>query len=480
MATVVAGTVQSQLTNAPRPLMRALSQEFSYLVPNSCYTRAAAGGWDGRLRPFHASNGTFPSGLLARVCAKVQESGEDLRLVDTRPGYGDGDMLHWAYQGPGLRDYQQAFAEDVLTYRWGVLHAVPRAGKTIAALHALSQVAQSPTAWVCERVGLARQAAKAAQRCLPGISVGVVGDGDCELTGDLSICTIQSLAAALQTEHNDDDSDYQERGLTEQQHEEIRTWLPNVRVVVVDEGHHLAPGATSAREGGPSYQAVLNAMIGTSHRIGLSATPWSERGNGILIECLVGPILRRVLYEELIERGLLVRPRITFASIPPVAGVWDYQEKYRLSIVEHEKRNELIVDHCKQFRRDNVQTLVTVRRIKHGELLAQLIPDSVFLRGGTPGEEVSALVEAFCTNQVPTLVSTILGEGIDMPACGAVVRASGGLSGIVQLQEMRCLTPYPGKDVAYVEDFFDRTLSTHSWSRLQICKAMFPGCVELQ
>ena len=268
MATVIAQSTSSRLEGAPRPLLRGLSDRFSYLFPDSAYTRASAGGWDGRLRPFHAGTGRFPTGLLPRVCQHLRDAGEEFRFVDGRPSL-DGDARPVPFDAD-LRDYQQAFVGDVERYRWGVLHAVPRAGKTHAAMATLARLGGWPACWICERVGLARQTADVAARLLPGVACGVVGDGDCDLSGDLTICTVQSLAAAVRGAHADD-SDYAERPLTAEQHEAIRGWLPNVRVVVVDEAHHVLGDGARCKDGQrPSYHAVLDLCTGASHRLGLS------------------------------------------------------------------------------------------------------------------------------------------------------------------------------------------------------------------
>ena len=64
-----------------------------------------------------------------------------------------------------------------------------------------------------------------------------------------------------------------------------------------------------------------------------------------------------------------------------------YQELYTKAVVENQQRNELIRDLAEEMHYLGRPTLIMVERIKHGEVLEQMIENCVFVPGGDGSDD---------------------------------------------------------------------------------------------
>jgi superfamily II DNA or RNA helicase len=171
--------------------------------------------------------------------------------------------------------------------------------------------------------------------------------------------------------------------------------------------------------------------------IGLSATPRREDGKEMLIWAGTGPICANISASDLIERGFLARPHIDFLEIDPVPVPrhTNYQEVYKRAIVENEDRNTQIALKAVELA-EKGKIYIHVRRVAHGERLAALVNELLpqgyhkaeFIYGQDTTQTRQRVINSFRKKDLRVLVSTLLGEGMDLPEMYALILASGGLS----------------------------------------------------
>ena len=107
-----------------------------------------------------------------------------------------------------------------------------------------------------------------------------------------------------------------------------------------------------------------------------------------------------------------------------------------------------------------------VVRIDHGEMLKERIPGSVFLSGKDNTTLRQATLKKFAKGEIKVLISTLLGEGTDVPSINCFIAAGAGKSPIGVIQRAgRALRIAPGKKTAIIVDFRDsgKYLGDH-WS----------------
>jgi superfamily II DNA or RNA helicase len=201
------------------------------------------------------------------------------------------------------------------------------------------------------------------------------------------------------------------------------------------------------------------------------------------MEAICSHVIHRIRVQDLVP-DYLVPPRVVFLPVrgPKLGYTVDWREAYELGIVEHKKRNRLIVDLAKNLSLDNgIPTLVLVRRRAHADLLGELIPESVVVKGGE-AVLTSRSVQHFLDGRHQVLIgTTVLGEGVDVPRAGALIYASGHADGVTMMQSyFRPLTAAAGKTIGRIYDFQDKhhpTLRDHARKRMEFAQRQLGRCV---
>lgn len=265
--------------------------------------------------------------------------------------------------------------------------------------------------------------------------------------------------------------------------------------VLVHNCHHL-PSNT--------MNAVARESVNAYYRIGVSATPWRDAGDDILIEA----ILRKrrpentINASKLIGLGFLTPCTIYFVPNKEVAQGKSYHTVYKRAIVENKKRNENIVKIAVKMKETKDKTtLILIQHVKHGETLQKMlfkkIPEESFtvkvahpktgkeqlvrvknvefLSGQDDSIRRAAVIKATKEKKVKILIgSTIADEGLDVPSLDCLILAGGGKSSTRAFQRVgrviRLFTdPNTGipKDRAIVFDFVDYTPMLRRHSRVR-------------
>lgn len=469
-------TIRSDVTEIltkHRALTKHLREELSYDEPNAIYSQSyKRGRWDGRIRYFR--QGKVPSGLTARALEIIYQhlKPDDVKVVDLTPKH----TYSTTQLNAELRsEYQLPAVEAILKAKRGIIYAPPRAGKTVIAAAVIARKFATPTLFIVERLVLQEQTIQALQKRLPNIKIGRLG-GSIHNIGDVTVCTIQTLLKAYRDELSAQKfslnvvEDEETEELDESTAEKIRELNETAKMVVVDETHHAV--ATS-------YAAVLAKQVEREYLIGLSGTPWvaiddptkwqSEIriGQNIQLEATIGPIIYEVRYDLLIKLGYLVPPICYFINIPRQKGLPnEWAELYKAYICDEKSiRNKVIAQVAKRYVEQNRPVLIVVKRIDHGIALENLIYGSMFLYGKDPEAVRREAIANLRSKKVKCIISTILGEGVDIPELEVVINAEAGRSPQKCLQRQRAMTSAAGKDVCVYIDIFDHNGTFYSQSQ---------------
>jgi len=442
------------ITPLPVEAETALYESLRYHPENYFYaTRYQSNQWDGYTECYSKVTHSFRSGLIQRVVRLLQDLGY-IVTVSNQPSLLSIKSVDTI---PYLRTWQRDAIRKVLEYGRCGIWAPPRSGKTVFACGLVDVLQLYPVVYFCERLEIAQQVPEKFLLFTPNISVGVVGNGEVTI-GEVTVMTVQSAMAAYGNHHKRSKDEEEEKEPRDKK--AVRDLIESARVVIYDEYHHVAHA---------SGQFIMGKIRQASCIVGLSATPWRDDNANLLLERAVGPVGYQVTYSHLIDCGLLVRPHIYMYKLPKASGDGGkaYQTLYKEYIVENAFRNLVIARVTVEFQRLRWPNIVLVDFIKHGNILHDIIPNSLIVTGQDRmswRKQVMELVNDGCTD---TIITTLWGEGVDVPPLRAVVLAGGGESSIETFQHLRSITPYDGKDCGVVVDFFDdaRYLRRHSKAR---------------
>lgn len=210
----------------------------------------------------------------------------------------------------------------------------------------------------------------------------------------------------------------------------------------------------------------------------MSGTPFRDKGDDILIEGCFGRKIIEINASYLIKRGFLVKPYISFIPIKNMKGenLGPYSSVYKSAIVENAFRNEMIAKLSENLFNMGRTTIVLVQQIHHGEILEELIPNSVFIHGSSGKKRQRHIQDIKNGHAKITIASSILDEGLDCKPLDALVLAGAGKSSTRALQRIGRIIrnyTYPDgrvKTDAFVYDFRDhqKYLSKHALARHKI------------
>lgn len=257
--------------------------------------------------------------------------------------------------------------------------------------------------------------------------------------------------------------------------------------VLVSNCHHI-PAQT--------ITTIANKCKNAYYRIGVSATPWRDAGDDLLIEAVLNKKKDAVITASmLIEKGYLVKPEIYFVPIKQVFKGKNYQDIYNKAIVENLDRNKIITKIAYNMYIRDKHILMLYKNIKHGEKLLDMVSKRIgekvkpftiknpktnkdvtvrvrnveLLSGNDDTVKRLAVFEAVKIGFCRCLIaSTIADEGLDLPILDTLILAGGGKSSTRAFQRIgRVIRLHEGKTKGIVFDFTDYTpmLRRHSRNR---------------
>lgn len=419
------GSTRFQVRGGGGDVDKMLGRMLSYDNPDAEHSAMAPP----RIELYDRERRCAAMGLLGRAEIAVEALGYSVETQVLGDRSGRGIETDWEFPHD-LRSYQRDAVSSVLEQGGGVVGVPTGGGKTVIAMRLLDLLGENAIVFVHTKE-LLHQWADEVRDSL-GVEPGVIGDGEWS-EGPVTICTMQTLMS---------------RGTYE---------LEDYGVMVFDECHRTSAADTMNE---------IGLRLEATWRVGLSATPWRRiSGAEMKIEGAVGGVAYDATAEDLIDDGFLSEPR--FETIghdgPTARGSSDYHEAYERCIEKSDPRNAAVVERASELARSGYKVLVNIDRVDQGQELTDAIDSGMggataaFLSGTDPSSRRERVMDDFAGDGAPdVLVSTLIKEGVDIPAMDAVILAHGGKSDISTLQVIgRALRTGGGRDHAVVADVAD-------------------------
>lgn len=434
--------------------------------------------WDGTKTVTKVvSNGLkAPSGLLYYIREILKENGIEYQILDERPS--EIKTPGWSIDGLILRDYQLEAVTNGLNRKRGVMEAATGSGKTEMSTYMIASAASFPSIFYVNSCDLLEQTYDRFKKYIRyngnEVKIGRIGAGHFDV-GDINIITVQTAERSLcgsYSKYSFDDIDIDDNtNLDQKQKSILNDLIKSSQFVICDECHHVSCN---------TIQNILNNSFSAKYRFGASASPWRDDGLDILIEASFGRKFCSISASFLIKKGYLVKPIITFnhfrQSLGPAGNFNSHYTKY---VVENEARNNWIAQEALKQIEKNMPTIILVKWIKHADILYKLIGKCEVLAGSgelkkNPKLRKDILDKMRSRETMCIIATTLLDEGVDVPAASVGIFAGGGKSSTRELQRVgrfiRTDSEDKNKTNAYIEEFMDHTkwLSHHAKNRRRI------------
>jgi superfamily II DNA or RNA helicase len=228
--------------------------------------------------------------------------------------------------------------------------------------------------------------------------------------------------------------------------------LKNAEVIHGDEIHH-----TSQNELG----SILKKCTSASIRFGYSATPRREDGYDMMLEAHIGPIIYKKGISDLIKEGYLSKPKIYMLKIPYFLNKrLTYKAAYK-QFIKSDLKNKIVAEIAYRFGRIGKSVLISFSRIEHLKLVKteldkindlDLVIETVI--GNDTADFKEEAIYALNTKKYNIVLSTLFGEGIDLPRLDVLMNLRNAKSNVDCYQQTgRALRI--GDGTKYIIDFFD-------------------------
>ena len=428
--------------------------------------------WDGKshLAKQRGKCITFPTGLFSKIRDILKEQNINSTIIDERNSVvlSNSYTLNDKYK---LRDYQEFSVNKSCECQRGIIQVGTGGGKNIISVGIMSKTGLIPTIFYVLSKDLLLQAKEEFEDKIrkngQKINIGMVGAGECDIQ-DITVMTIQTAVRAFGKRFVASDDDEYEDDKTDIaiKKQEICDFVRSAKLVFVDECHH-APSDI--------VRDIMNESKDAKYRFGLSASPWRDDGNDMLIEAQFGRKIVKITSSYLIKNNYLVKPKIYFKRIKSISKKFHtYKNVYENFIVRNDDRNSYIANTANEFANKGKPTLILVKWIEHGKEIQKFLPNSVMITGeDSLSKRKNAIDKMRSKEQLITIATSLADEGIDILPLECGILAGSGKSSVKALQRVgRFLRPYPGKEGATIVDFYDNAkyLEDHSKRRKKIYK----------
>jgi len=423
-----------EVRNSVEPIMKFRPKGFEYSE------KYKAGDWDGWISLYKRYTNSFPRGFLNEVFTILE-------LAEIKYEFLDGTKLGKFLPvevGPlpvTLRPYQIEAADKAIDMKRGVICLPTGTGKTLCAAEIIRRLKLTTVIYV-HKHELMHQWTEVLSGLfkMPKAEIGLVGDGAVVIK-PITVAMVQTvnrLPPVLFTDFG---------------------------VTIFDETHHVA--ADSVYE--------ISSESKSPYLFGLSATPYRADGKDKMIAGGVGDFIVNYGLSEMIEKGYLAKPSVTiYRTQPQTYPRWmKFAEVYRDYIVDNPHRNALITGIVKYYAERGMTVYIHVKQIRHGEVLHRLLPEAMWINGKHNSMTRQTAIHKF-SKEGGVLISTLLGEGVDVPGMDVLVLACGGLSEVFVRQLIgRVLRITADKKKVAIVDFDDcaRHLADHAQERERIYRS---------
>jgi len=390
--------------------------------------------WDGvfHLLKQHPTLMTY-TGLLKRILTYLKKKNIEYQLIKSYNHDGieinDNEL-----EGITLRDYQKEIVDMCKLKKRGIIQSPTGSGKTEMFIKIAADI-NVPSLIVVNRTALLGQLKDKLIKRLnfreSEINIIGMGTHSYKPGNQITIGTFQSLM--------------------------YPKWEPIIqkaKMIVFDETHHV-----SANKLGEIAIKATDAV----YKFGFSATPFREDGYDMMIEAYIGPKIKIVSISDLIRKGYLAKPKIYFIKTPnSMNKKFSYMALYK-QLIENKIRNEYIARCAYEYAKRGKIVLISILRLNHIKLiLEQLekIDDIGFnikvITGKDATHEKIQTIKKMNTGEYNIVISTLFGEGVDVPNLNVLINARAVKSAIDAYQQAgRILRIKEDGEQPIIIDFYD-------------------------
>lgn len=360
-----------------------------------------------------------------------------------------------------LRDYQVEVVNNFLKNPQSLQEVATGAGKTIVTA-TLSKLTEpyGRSIVVVPNKNLVTQTEEDYINC--GLDVGVYFGDRKELGKTHTICTWQSLNILNKKNIN---------GTTALS---LAEFLEGVNTIIVDEVHQAKAEILKNL----LTRNLRNAPI----RWGLTGTIPKEKFEFEAIHASLGPVIGNISAKELQDKGVLSNCHVNVVQLIDTQVHRTYQEELKY-LVTNKDRIDYIGKMITSIK-ESGNTLILIDRISAGELLQEIIPDSVFIKGDVKlkdrQEHYDEIKEG--TNKVIIATYGVASVGINIPRIFNLVLIEPGKSFVRVIQSIgRGVRKAKDKDFVQIWDLTStcKFAKRHLTQRKKFYKeAEYPFTVE--
>lgn len=447
-AKIYVNNIHSVLECNKPSVVSKLDEHLSVNAHNRFYSHSYRSGiWDGKYHFYNRITNTFLTGLLDKVIEFFKDRYYyKPEIVDKR---NEPTQKQIPVELPlQLRRYQVEAVEKVLKHKRGILKMATNSGKTVVGAEIVRRLGLN-TVWIVHRKELMYQTQKVVSELLK-IDVGIIGDGVVE---PKDVTVVMATTAIKDKKVTTEASK-----------------ILNSELLIYDECHTI---------GDSRIETLVKSLKKAYYRVAMSGTPLhnTEELNMKLIGYF-GEIIHEVTNQDLIQMEVSAKPIVYFVEINNEGiSQLSYGSAYKYGIVLNSKRNSKIVEIAKESFMNKLTALIIVREIAHGELLKEEISKFCkceFTSGQHSTEHRKNCLELLRNKKIDVLVSsTILDEGVDIPAIQVLILGAGQKTPKRLLQRIGRGLRKKEFNKLFVFDFVDngnRYLLSHTLERVKTCK----------
>jgi superfamily II DNA or RNA helicase len=430
---IIEDEVNIKLEGLDVDVRRKLANALKFEVPYAKYMpQYKLGRWDGKVA-FFGIGGTGYVNHLDIILDILQKEGVEiadikdhrhpikLNFTHVTEQYWADQNVRWPKGHPAegelimLRDYQVEAVNNFLDNPQSLQQIATGAGKTITTAtlsHLVEPYGRSLV--IVPNKSLVEQTAEDYRNC--GLDVGVYFGDKKELGKTHTICTWQSLNI-LDKKTKDGKA-----VLT------LAEFLEGVSAVIVDEVHQAKAEVLK--------NLLTRNLRKAPIRWGLTGTVPKESFEFESIHASLGPVIGSITAKELQDKGVLSQCHVNVVQLVDIVEHRDYQSELKY-LVTNEERITYIGKLLNTVSQSG-NTLILVDRISAGELLRELIPDSVFISGAVKVKDRKESYDEIqeSTNKVIIATYGVASVGINIPRIFNLVLIEPGKSFVRVIQSI--------------------------------------------
>ena len=474
---IIKDEVNFKVEGLPVDMRRKLANKLKWQVPYARYMpQYKLGRWDGTVG-FFGLGGNGYVNHLDIVLKTLMDNGyevddiEDLRQkhnltfdkIDAN--YWEGKTWPKGHPSEGqpivLRDYQVETINKFLESPQCLQEVATGAGKTIIT---------ATLSHLCEKLG--RTLVIVPNKSLVtqteedyinvGLDVGVYFGDRKELNKTHTICTWQSLNVLDKKSKNYEDA------------YTLADFLEGVETIIIDEVHQAKAEVLKKL----LTQNLKNAPV----RWGLTGTIPKEQFEFQSILASIGPVINQISAKELQDKGVLSACHVNVVQLVDLKEYKGYQEELKY-LVSNPDRVEYLGKLCNKIKEEG-NTLILVDRISAGNLLQELIPDSVFIKGDVKVKDRKEQYDEVKDADKKVIIATygVAAVGINIPRIFNLVLIEPGKSFVRVIQSIgRGIRKAEDKDFVQIWDITStcKYAKRHLGHRKKFYKeAQYPFSIE--